>query len=170
MQVLTDAQWSKFESAIVAVNLRGARPRKEERRTIEAIIWRLDNGAKWRSIPAELGDWHHAYLRFRRWTLGGVWDKIMAHVVAQGEPKLAFACIDGTVARAHQKAAGARPNKPTTSVCDSIARPAVIRRLWDAQGADLGARSLVFAMQQAASSILCWCQAKRTNLHRPWYC
>ena len=75
---------------------------------------RLDNGAKWRSIPAELGDWHHAYLRFRRWTLGGVWDKIMAHVVAEGEPKLAFACIDGTVARAHQKAAGARPNKPVT--------------------------------------------------------
>jgi transposase len=71
-----------------------------------------DNGAKWRSIPAELGNWHHAYLRFRRWAVNGVWDKIMAHVVAKGEPKLAFACIDGTVARAHQKAAGARPSKP----------------------------------------------------------
>jgi transposase len=67
MQVLTDVQWAKFEAAIAAVKLRGARPRKEDRRTIEAIIWRLDNGAKWRSIPAELGDWHHAYLRFRRW-------------------------------------------------------------------------------------------------------
>ena len=72
---------------------------------------RLNNGAKWRSIPAELGDRHHAYLRFRRWADNGVWDKIMAHVVAEGEPKLAFACIDGTVARAHQKAAGARPSK-----------------------------------------------------------
>ena len=108
MPVLTDAQWSKFEAAIAAVKLRGARPRKEDRRTIEAIIWRLDNGAKWRSIPAELGNWHHAYLRFRRWTVAGVWDRIMAHVVADGEPKLAFACIDGTVVRAHQKAAGAR--------------------------------------------------------------
>jgi transposase len=35
----------------------------EDRRTIEAIIWRLDNGAKWRLIPAETGDWHHAFLR-----------------------------------------------------------------------------------------------------------
>jgi transposase len=112
MPVLTDTQWAKFEAAIAAVKLRGARPRKEDRRTIEAIIWRLDNGAKWRSIPAELGNWHHAYLRFRRWAVNGVWDKIMAHVVAEGEPKLAFACIDGTVARAHQKAAGARPSKP----------------------------------------------------------
>jgi len=33
-------------------------------------------------------------------------------IVAEGEPKLAFACIDGTVARAHQKASGARPTKP----------------------------------------------------------
>src|ERR1700733_14885769 len=94
MQVLTEAQWAKFEAAIAAVKLRGARPRKEDRRTIEGIIWRLDNGAKWRSIPAELGDWHHAYLRFRRWAVAGVWDRIMAHVVSDGEPKLAFACID----------------------------------------------------------------------------
>ncbi len=111
MQVMTDAQWAKFEEAIAAAHIRGARPRKDERRTIEAIVWRLDNGAKWRSIPAELGPWHHAYLRFRRWTLSGVWDRIMAHLSAQGEPKLAFACIDGTIARAHQKATGARLSK-----------------------------------------------------------
>ena len=128
MQVLSDAQWAKFEAAIAAVKLRKARPRKEDRRTIEAIIWRLDNGAKWRSIPAELGDWHHAYLRYRRWAVSGVWDRIMAHVVAASEPKLAFACIDGTVARAHQKAAGARPSKPTRRVCDSIARKAATSR------------------------------------------
>ena len=69
MQVLTDAQWAKFEAAIAAAGIRGARPRTEDRRTIEAIIWRLDNGAKWRSIPAERGDWHYAYLRFRRWAI-----------------------------------------------------------------------------------------------------
>ncbi len=66
MQILTDAQWAKFGAAIAAANIRGARPRTEERRTIEAIIWRLNNGANWRSVPPKLGDWHHAYLRFRR--------------------------------------------------------------------------------------------------------
>jgi hypothetical protein len=44
----------------------------------------------------------------------GVWDKVMAYVVAQGEPQLAFACIDGTIARAHQKATGARTDKGPT--------------------------------------------------------
>ena len=113
MQVLTDAQWEKFEAAIAAARLRGARPRKDDRQTIEAIIWRLDNGAKWRSIPAELGPWHHAYLRFRRWTLAGVWDRILTHLSAEEDPQLGFACIDGTIARAHRKASGARRSKPT---------------------------------------------------------
>jgi len=72
MPVLTDAQWAKFEAAIAAANIRGARPRVDDRRTIEAIIRRIDNGAKWRSIPAALGNWHHAYLRFRRWAVRGV--------------------------------------------------------------------------------------------------
>ena len=111
MQVLTDAQWAKFEAAITVANIRGARPRVEDRRTIEVIIWRLDNGAKWRSIPAEFGDWHHAYLRFRRRAVRGVWENIMANPVAAGEPRLAFACVDLTIARAHQKASGACPGK-----------------------------------------------------------
>lgn len=58
-----------------------------------------------------MGEWHHAYLRFRRWAVRGVWDKILAHLVAEGEPQLAFACVDGTIARAHQKASGARTGK-----------------------------------------------------------
>src|SRR5260370_26447267 len=120
MAVLTDAQWAKFEAAIAAANIGGARPRTEDRRTIEAIIWRLDNGAKWRSIPAELGDWHHAYLRFRRWAVRGVWDQIMAHVVAQGAPRLAFGCIDGTIGRAQQQASGARASKSSRSGPDAI--------------------------------------------------
>ena len=35
----------------------------------------------------------------------------MAHLVAQGEPQLALDCVNGTIARAHQKASGARPGK-----------------------------------------------------------
>jgi transposase len=100
--------------AIAAPNIGGARPCNEERRTTEAVIWRLDIGAKWRSVPAELANWHRAYLRFHRWAPCGVWAKIMAHAVAQGEPRVAFASIDGTIARAHQKAAGARPSKPAS--------------------------------------------------------
>jgi len=42
------------------------------RRTIEAIIWRHDNGAKWRRIPAELGPWWMAAQTFSRWLFAGI--------------------------------------------------------------------------------------------------
>ena len=49
----------------------------------------------------------------------------MAHLVAQGEPQLAFACFNGTIAREHQKASGARPGKHSAKdfgwVCESFA-------------------------------------------------
>ena len=51
MRMLADAHWAKLEAVIAAAGLRGDRPGVEDRRTIEAIIWRLHNGAKWRSIP-----------------------------------------------------------------------------------------------------------------------
>ena len=58
----------------------------------------------------------------------------MAHLVDEGEPQLAFACIDGTVARAHQKAAGARPSKPIGILCNSFAasrqQPEALGRSW----------------------------------------
>jgi transposase len=56
-EILTDAAWAIWEPLIEAVRPRGKTPPKELRRTISAIFWRHQNGAKWRSIPAELGPW-----------------------------------------------------------------------------------------------------------------
>ena len=36
------------------------------RQTIEAILWRHQNGAKWRAIPGELGPWWKAAQTFIR--------------------------------------------------------------------------------------------------------
>jgi hypothetical protein len=45
-----------------------------------------------------------------------------AACVGAGVPQLALACIDGTAARAHQKAAGVRSSKPTMLVGSVLAR------------------------------------------------
>jgi transposase len=120
MQVLTDAQWSKFEAAIAAAGIRGGRPRKDDRQTIEAIIWRLDNGAKWRSIPAELGEWHHVYLRFRRWTLAGVWDRILAHLSSQGVPSSVLpASMERSRGRIRKRLAHAGASPPANKSIES---------------------------------------------------
>jgi transposase len=67
MQVLTDVQWSVLSPLIEACRPKGKTPLRHLRRTVEAIIWRHQNGAKWRSVPEELGPWWAAAQTFIRW-------------------------------------------------------------------------------------------------------
>ncbi len=107
MAVLTDAQWSTIEPLIEAVRPRTGRELIHLRRTFEAMVWRLTNGAKWRAIPAELGPWWMAAQTFIRWSKLGVWERFFELAKETGQPELGMVFMDGTVIRAHQKAAGA---------------------------------------------------------------
>src|SRR5215203_7193549 len=108
MAVFTDVQWKAMEPLIEAVRPQTGRELSNLRRTFEAIVWRLQNGAKWRAIPAELGPWWMAAQTFIRWSRLGVWARLqrLAQELQQPEPGLVF--LDGTIIRAHQKAAGAK--------------------------------------------------------------
>jgi transposase len=81
-------------------------PPQHLRRTICAILWRHDNGAKWRAIPEELGPWWMAAQMFIRWSRLGAWERMLAMAQGRGVA-LGMAFLDGTSIRAHQKAAGA---------------------------------------------------------------
>jgi len=107
MKVLTDAQWDQLAPLIEACRPRGKTEPQDLRRTIEAIIWRHQNGAKWRSIPAELGPWWMAAQMFNRWSHLGVWECLLELAQQRGGLKMGMTFLDGTNIRAHQKAAGA---------------------------------------------------------------
>ena len=66
-----------WEPLIEACRPKGKTPPKDLRRTIEAILWRHQNGAKWRSVPAELGPWWRAAQTFIRWAHLGVWEHLL---------------------------------------------------------------------------------------------
>ena len=106
VQVLTDAQWAVLEPLVLAVRPRGKTPHADLRRTMAAILWRHQNGAKWRAIPADLGPWWRAAQVFIRWARVGVWERLLALVQERGV-ELGMVFLDGTNMRAHQKAAGA---------------------------------------------------------------
>ena len=105
--MLTDAQWGMLEPLIEACRPRGKTPPRDLRRTISAILWRHQNGAKWRSVPAELGPWSRAAQTFIRWARLGVWERLLGLAQERGV-ELGMTFLDGTSIRAHQKAAGAR--------------------------------------------------------------
>ncbi|CAH2603513.1 protein of unknown function [Rhodovastum atsumiense] len=46
--IFTNEMWAMWEPLIEEVRPRGKTPPKELRRTISAIFWRHQNGAKWR--------------------------------------------------------------------------------------------------------------------------
>src|SRR4051794_24246546 len=58
--MLADAHWMRLEPLIEACRPKGKTPPQDLRRTITAILWRHENGAKWRAIPADLGPWSRA--------------------------------------------------------------------------------------------------------------
>jgi transposase len=105
-QFLTDALWAVWEPLIEEVRPHGKTPPKDLRRTISAILWRHQNGAKWRSIPGDLGPWWLAAQLFIRWAKAGVWERLLGLVQQQGIA-LGMTFLDGTNIRAHHKAAGA---------------------------------------------------------------
>jgi len=104
--MLADAQWTTLEPLIEACRPKGKTPPQDLRRTISAILWRHQNGAKWRAILAELGPWSRAAQTFIRWARLGVWEQLLALVQDRGVQR-GMTFLDGTSIRAHQKAAGA---------------------------------------------------------------
>ena len=105
--MLDDVEWGKLEPLIEACRPRGKTPPQDLRRTVSAILWRHQNGAKWRAIPAELGPWARAAQTFIRWARLGVWERLL-RLAQHAGVQLGMTFLDGTSIRAHQKAAGAR--------------------------------------------------------------
>ena len=55
--MLTDAQRTVLEPLVDAVPPHAKLSPRHLRRTVGAILWLYDNGAKWRSLLAEHGPW-----------------------------------------------------------------------------------------------------------------
>ena len=96
--MLSDAQWAVLEPLVEACRPKGKTPPQDLRRTLSAILWRHQNGAKWRAIPADLGPWWRAAQVFIRWARAGVWERLLALVQERG-----VAARHG-VPRRHQRA------------------------------------------------------------------
>src|SRR4051812_16534244 len=75
--MLTDTQWGRLEPLVEQCRPKGKTPPQDLRRTLSAIVWRHQNGAKWRAIPAELGPWSRAAQTFIRWAHLGVWERLL---------------------------------------------------------------------------------------------
>src|SRR5215218_499181 len=93
--MLTDGAWMSLEPLIEACRPTGKTHPQDLRRTIAAIVWRHQNGAKWWAIPADLGPWSRAAQTFIRWARLGVWERLLQLAQERGV-KLGMKSLDGT--------------------------------------------------------------------------
>ncbi|MET9648512.1 IS5 family transposase [Streptomyces syringium] len=103
---LTDQEWALLAPLIPRVIT--GRPRVDDRRLVNGMVYKIRTGISWRDLPERYGPWQSAYTRFRRYALDGVFTRALQHIQARADAAGDIdwlVQIDSTIVRAHQHAA-----------------------------------------------------------------
>ena len=85
---------------------------RDNRRFVEAVLYRYRAGIPWRDLPERFGGWKNTHTRFSRWAKSGVWERVFAVLSAEADNE--YAMLAATIVRAHQHSAGARKKGAAT--------------------------------------------------------
>lgn len=103
---LTDEQWEHIRPLLPAASAASSaatrrsvgRPRANDRRTLDGILYVLRNGCRWRDLPTRYGSAVTCWRRFGEWEESGVWERVwqelLATLDAQGRQAWALAFMD----------------------------------------------------------------------------
>jgi transposase len=119
---LTDEQWAVIAPLLPPERGRKARPARDNRRMVNALLWVLRTGAPWRDLPDHYPPWKSVHTRFSRWSKQGIWQRALSELTKNADAEGFL--IDGTVVRAHQDAHGARKGGLNRSGVRAEVRPA----------------------------------------------
>ena len=96
---LTDGQWAVI-APLLPPKARTGRPRADDRRTLNGILWVLRTGARWADLPRRYGAPSTCHLRLQRWQTYGVWERIWRALLSKlderGHLDWTTAHLDGT--------------------------------------------------------------------------
>jgi len=103
MTKLTDDQWAVISSLLPKQDFtKGGRPRADDRRTLNGILWILRTGAQWNELPPQYGSSVTAWRRLRAWEEDGTWERMWKRLVAilsqADKLQMDVGYVDGTFA------------------------------------------------------------------------
>ena len=105
---LTAAQWAVMEPLLPPPNPMG-RPRAEDRKTLNGILYVLRTGCRWADLPVHYGHPSTCWRRLEAWQRDGTWEKrwhtLLRNLDAQGKLVWTQAFLDGTFVPAKRGAA-----------------------------------------------------------------
>ncbi len=109
---LRDDQWDRIKGLLPGREGSVGVTAADNRRFIEAVLYRYRAGIPWRDLPERSADWKNVHRRFSRWAESGVWQRIFQHLAADADNE--YAMLDSTIVRAHQQSAGAQKKSAKT--------------------------------------------------------
>ena len=74
---LTDSQWEVIKDFFPA----GNKSSYHKRSLVEAVLYLVDNGCKWRALPHDYPNWSTVKSFYYRAVASGLWEKIMQFLV-----------------------------------------------------------------------------------------
>ena len=113
---LSDEAWNSISDLFPhSIGNKGFSQIIPSREVFEAVLYRARTGCPWRDLPKSYGPWHTIYMRWQRWVVRGVpnrvWKMLLEQKVDLGKLDLSLVILDSSVVRAHQHAAGAQKKK-----------------------------------------------------------
>ena len=85
---------------------------------LNALLYRAENGCKWRALPEEFGKWSTVYRRVRRWAQKGILVKVLQtlHDIGIIQADLQVISLDSTIVKVHPDGTGARKSSGPQSI------------------------------------------------------
>ena len=76
---------------------------------LNAVLYVVENGCKWRGLPKEYGDWHVIYVRVNRWAKKGVLQAAFLRLQQLGiiQIQVNVVSLDSTCIKVHPDGMGA---------------------------------------------------------------
>ncbi|HIE0125131.1 transposase [Stenotrophomonas maltophilia] len=75
---LTDLQWSQLLARLPGrVGTRARGNPCHYRRFVEQVLWVVDQDVVWHELQPDRGSWRSVYVRFLRWSDGGIWPTVI---------------------------------------------------------------------------------------------
>jgi len=103
---LRDDQWDRIRHKLPGTKGHvGRRAQTSTRLFVEALLWFIRSGARWRDLPERFGKVQTVKTRYYRWVKNGAFDRILKDLVQDADTE--WHIPDSTVVRAHAHAAGA---------------------------------------------------------------
>jgi transposase len=73
---LRDDQWDRIKDLLRGREGHVGGTAKDNRLSIEAVLYRFRTGCSWRALPMRFGHWKAIHQRFSRWAKSGVFERI----------------------------------------------------------------------------------------------